>query len=150
MKIVPTLGLIFNVIIFVLLVIFIINILNPYLIPNIQNRLQPKLDLGLVKIDRNAIASIAAIAAMEIEGVKQISQPRKIFIIFELVEFKRTAIDVELKKDDELVLDIPLIIKYGFSAYDVAEQVRENVKKTVEKMLNKTPREVNIIICGIE
>lgn len=150
MKIIPALGLIFNVFILILLVIFIINVLNPSLIPNIQNKIQPRLDIGIVKIDRNAIASIAAIAAMEIEGVKQISPPRKIFNVFEMSEFKRPSIDVEFRKDDELVLNIPLIIKYGFSASDVAEQVKENVKKSVEKILNKTPGEVNIIVRGIE
>lgn len=83
-----------------------------------------KIDLGAVKIQKNVIASIASISASEIEGVKQIgAQPN--FSITGLLSLKTSkAIRVEFGKNDEIKLEIPLIVKYGYNIHEIAEAVQ--------------------------
>lgn len=109
-----------------------------------------KIDLGAVKIHKNVIASIASIAALENEGVKQIGRPAN-FNVGELLGLKSSkAIKVDFGKNDEIRLEIPLIVKYGYSIPEIAEGVQENVRQALEKMLDKSPRDISISIQGID
>lgn len=109
-----------------------------------------KIDIGAVKIHKNVIASIASIAALEITGVKQIGKSSS-FDLSELLGLKSLkGIRVEFNKNDEIRLEIPLIVKYGYNISEIAENVQENVRLSIEKMVDKSPRDININIQGIE
>lgn len=109
-----------------------------------------KIDLGAVKIHKNVIASIASIAALENEGVKKIAAAET-FDMGVLLGLKRSkGIKVEFGKQDEMRLEIPLIVKYGYNIPEIAEGVQENVRQALEKMLDKSPRDIRINIQGIE
>jgi len=107
-------------------------------------------ELGVVRIHNNVIASIAAIASIEIEGVKRVGGDFKSGLL-ELVG-KRSAgsIKVQLNKNEEARLEIPLVIKYGYNIPDVAVRVQENVRNNLEKMTNLAIKDINITIRGIE
>lgn len=110
-----------------------------------------KLEVGTVKIHEDVIASIAGIAALEIEGVKQIGK-RKNFSIMELLGIKslRSGIKVEFGKNDEILIEVPLTIKYGFNISEVAESAQEGIRQALEKMIDKTPRDIRISVQAIE
>lgn len=110
-----------------------------------------KLEVGAVKIHKDVIASIAGIAALEIEGVSQIGK-RKDFCVIELLGIKspRSGIRIEFGKNDEIVLNVPLTIKYGYNISEVAESAEARIRQAIEKMLDKAPRDIRISIQGIE
>jgi uncharacterized alkaline shock family protein YloU len=107
-------------------------------------------DLGIVRIHKNVIASIASIAASEIEGVKRIGGDFKSGLL-ELVGKKASmAIRVDIDKNDEVRVEVPIVIKYGYNIPDIANKVQENVRLSLEKMTNLLIREININVQGIE
>lgn len=111
---------------------------------------ESRTDLGVLKIHKNVIASIASLAAVEIEGVKRTGGDFKSGLL-ELVGKKSlSAIKVEFDKNDEVKLEVPLIVKYGFNIPEVAHKVQENIRQSLEKMTNLSIRDVNISVQAIE
>lgn len=115
-----------------------------------MNKEESRTDLGTVKIHKNVIASISAVAACEIDGVKRIGTDFKSGIL-ELIGKKSLAsIKVGFDKNDEVKVEVPVIIKYGFNIPDVAQKVQENVRMALEKMTNLSLKDININVQGIE
>jgi len=111
---------------------------------------ESRTDLGTIKIHREVIASISNVAACEVEGVKRTGTSLK-SVLMELAGKKNSsAIKVEFDKNEEVKVEIPLIIKYGFSIPTVAARVQENVRNALEKMTNLTIKDINISVKGIE
>jgi len=107
-------------------------------------------DLGTIRIHKQVIASIASIAATEIEGVKRIGGDFKSGLL-ELMGRKTSfAIKVEIDKNGEARLEIPLVIKYGFNIPDIACKAQENIQHALEKMTNLSIKDININVQGIE
>lgn len=107
-------------------------------------------DLGTIKIHNNVIASIAAITALEIPGVKRIGGSFKSGLL-ELVGKKFLySIKVDLNKNDEVKVEIPLVIKFGFNIPDIANKVQEAVRSALEKMTNLSIKDIDINVQGIE
>jgi len=107
-------------------------------------------DLGNIRIHKNVIASIASIAAVEIEGVKHIGGNFKSGILKLMGKKALLAIKVDIDKNEEIRLEIPLVIKYGFNIPDIANKVQENVRNALEKMTNLSIKYININIQSIE
>lgn len=115
-----------------------------------MNRDESRNELGLVKIHKNVISSISSIAAMEIEGVKSVSKDLKTGLLEFFGQKYLSAIKVEISKNEEVKVEIPLIIKYGYNIPDVASRVQENVHQALEKMSNLSIKDININVRGIE
>jgi len=115
-----------------------------------MTREESRTDLGMIRIHKNVIASIAAIASTEIEGVKRVGRDFRSGLM-ELVGKKSCAsIKVEFLHNDEVKVEVPLVIKYGYNIPDIAAKVQENVRNNLEKMTNLSIRDININIQGIE
>ena len=111
---------------------------------------ESRTDLGIIRIHKNVIASIAALAAIEIPGVKRVGGDFKSGLM-ELIGKKGTAsIKVEIDKNDEVRLEIPLIIKYDSNIPEIANKVQENIRVALEKMTNLLVKDINIVVQGIE
>lgn len=109
-------------------------------------------DLGAIRIHDNVIASIAAVAASEIEGVKGIEKNLKTSIL-ELIDKKAanlSSIKVEKDKNGDISISIPLIIKYGYNVPEVAARAQENIKAALERMINISLKDININVRAIE
>ncbi|HNQ50141.1 MAG TPA: Asp23/Gls24 family envelope stress response protein [Candidatus Omnitrophota bacterium] len=106
-------------------------------------------DLGAIKIYKSAIASVAAIAAAEVEGVKGVSRGAWIRFL-ELMGAKATKIRIEIDHNSNVSIDVPLVVKYGCHVPDVANKVQENIRQAVEKATNLSVRDINISIKSIE
>lgn len=107
-------------------------------------------DLGTVKIHKNVIASIASLAASEIDGVKRIGGDFRSGILELMGNKSSSAIKVIIDKNEEVRLEIPLIVKYGYNISEIAVKVQENVRNALEKMTNLSLKDVNINMQGIE
>ena len=114
------------------------------------NRDESMNELGVLRIHKNVISSISSIAATEIEGVKRVGKDLKSGLL-ELAGHKfSTAIKVEISKNEEVKVEIPLIIKYGYNIPEVAKGVQENVRQALEKMSNLSIKDINVNVQGIE
>lgn len=111
---------------------------------------ESRTELGTIKIHKKVIASIASLAAAEIEGVKSVGANFKEGV-FGLISKKfLPAIKVEIDKNEEVKLEIPLIIKYNFNIPDISSKVQENVRNALERMTNLSIKDINISVQGIE
>jgi uncharacterized alkaline shock family protein YloU len=107
-------------------------------------------DLGKIRIHKNVIASIASLAAVEIEGVKRIGGDFKSGVLELIGKKTLMAINVEIDKNEEIKVEIPLVIKYGFNIPEIANRVQENIRQALEKMTSLSIKYININVQGIE
>ncbi len=115
-----------------------------------MNRDDSTNELGVLRIHKNVVSSISSIAATEIEGVKRVGKDFKSGLL-ELAGHKfSSAIKVEISKNEEVRVEIPLIIKYGYNIPEVAKGVQENVRQALEKMSSLSIKDINVNVQGIE
>jgi uncharacterized alkaline shock family protein YloU len=115
-----------------------------------MNKEEALTDLGTVRIHKNVIISIAGIAAGEIEGVKRLGKDFKSGLLGLVGKGNLCAIRVDIDKNGEVKLEIPLVVKYGSHIPDIASSVQENVRSALEKMTTLSIKEINIEVQGIE
>lgn len=107
-------------------------------------------DLGIIKIKDDAISSVALIAASEVEGVKTIGKDFKSRFFCLFGKERPAAIKVNIDKNQEVEIKIPIIVKYGFNIPDVANRVQENVRNALERMTNLSLKSIDIVVQEIE
>ncbi len=106
-------------------------------------------DMGTVKITEEVVAIIAGIAAMEISGVAGMSGGFAGEIV-EMLGRKNLSKGVKVEVGEkEAAIDLYIIIEYGCRIPDVAWDIQERVKKSVETMTGLNVIEVNIHIQGV-
>lgn len=115
-----------------------------------MHREETRTDFGLIKIHKNVIASIASLAASEIDGVKRVGSSCKSGIIDFIAKKTLPAIKVEIDKNEEVKLEIPLIIKYDFNIPEISAKVQESVRTALERMTSLSIRDIDINVQGIE
>jgi uncharacterized alkaline shock family protein YloU len=104
----------------------------------------------MIKIHKNVIASIASLASIEIEGVKRVGGDFKSGLM-ELIGRKALAgIKVEVTKHDEVRIEIPLVIKYGYNIPETAARVQDAVRQALEKMTSLSLKDINVNVQAIE
>jgi uncharacterized alkaline shock family protein YloU len=106
-------------------------------------------EIGDVKIASDVVNVIATIAATEVEGIAGMSGG----ITGEIAEkfgVKSSSKGIKVQiGEEETVIDLYLIVNYGVRVPDVAWEVQQNVKKSVETMTGLKVGQVNIHIQGI-
>ena len=104
---------------------------------------------GKVTFAEDVIATIAFLAANEIEGVEGMSGTAIEGLTEKLGRKSYTkGIKVEVG-NEEVALDIALIVKYGYRIQDVSRKVQEAVKSAIETMTGLKVIEVNITIQSV-
>jgi uncharacterized alkaline shock family protein YloU len=107
-------------------------------------------DTSEVKISDDVIAAIASVAASQVQGVAAMAGSIVGDIGGAILGRKNTAKGVRVSsRDRDVVLDLYLSVKYGARIPEVAYQVQENVKKSVEGMTDLKVSQVNIHIQGV-
>ena len=103
-----------------------------------------------VKIAPDVIATIAGVSATEIKGVAGMCSSFAGGIAEMLGAKKNTTkgIKVDLK-ENTAVIDMYIIVEYGFKIPELAWELQENVKNNVETMTGITVERVNVHIDGI-
>ena len=111
---------------------------------------ESRTDLGAIRVHKDVIASIASLASLEIEGVKKIGGDLKASFYELLGRKEQRGIKVEIDRNNEVKLDVPLIVEYGYNVTDIARSVQENIQLSLEKMTNLTIKEINVNVQRIE
>ena len=105
---------------------------------------------GEIKIADDVVASIAGLAASEVEGISAMAGN----ITNEIVgkfgvknSSKGVMIDVT---GDKVIAELYINMKYGYSIPKISSQVQERVKNAIENMTGLEVIEVNVHIVGID
>ena len=105
--------------------------------------------MGGVKISDDVIATIASLAASEIEGVSKMTGSMAANLT-EILGKKKFSKGVKVQLEEDTVeIDVFLSIVYGSIIQEVAEKVPENVKKAIESMTEFKVMTVNVHVQGV-
>lgn len=107
-------------------------------------------NIGVVKISDEVVSVIAGIAAQEVDGIldSQMSVTNNLTNIFKGKKNPAKASKVTLE-EDKAIIDMNVSVEYGRKIMEVASQVQDNVKKTVEAMTGLYVEAVNINVQNI-
>lgn len=106
--------------------------------------------IGNVKISVEVISTVAGIATAEIKGVAGMSGS-VVGGIAEILGGKKNkgkGVKVEVV-ENKAVIDLYIIVDYGVCIPDIAWDIQENVKNSVESMTGMTVEKVNIHVEGV-
>lgn len=104
---------------------------------------------GNVQISLAVIEKVAKLAALEIEGVKDVSVGSTgVKGIFAKTNLPK-AVEVNMY-DGVADITLNIVVKYGFKLSAVCKEVQQAVKSNVQSMVNVTVSKVNIIVSGVE
>ena len=104
---------------------------------------------GSLQISTEGLAKIARCAALEVEGVAEVScgtQNKKLKDLLEASIQPPVAVEM---RDGTAELTLHLIMASGARIPAVAEKVQENVKSAVQNMTSVTVSRVNLVIAGL-
>ena len=106
---------------------------------------------GNVKISDEVIATIAQIAANEVDGI--IGTGSSFAGEIKQILSKKAPAGKGVKvvtENGEVTVDISVVVEYGAKIPAVSWELQENVKKNVESMTGISVLKVNIHVVGIE
>ncbi len=106
-------------------------------------------EMGTIHIADDVLAVIAASAALEVEGVSSLAANLSTDLA-ELMGRKVYSKGVRLLvSEGRVVLDISILIKYGYSIPDVAKKVQDAVMTAVTNTSGMEVAQVNIQVAGV-
>ena len=107
-------------------------------------------DFSQINIKMDIIAAIAARAALEVAGVLSVDGGISGGIA---AAFKKDNIGSGVKvslEDNELTINVNIVTKYGLRIPEIAWNLQEHVKKSVEDSAGIPVSRVNVLITGIK
>ena len=103
-----------------------------------------------IEISGDVIAVIAGVAVSEVQGVASMSGGFAGGITEVLSGKKNLAKGIKVDKTDDVVkIDVNIIVEYGSRIPDVAFEIQNRVKKSVENMTGLKVEEVNVHVQGV-
>lgn len=105
---------------------------------------------GCICISEEVVASIAALAVREVEGVYGLSANATLDISNILGRKNlRNGIRVRIDENNELFLACNLVVKMGCAVMDVAQEVQKAIADAVISMAGVRPTRVDVNVCGV-
>lgn len=106
---------------------------------------------GTVSFATEVVATIAGLAATEVEGVASMSSPSTgLADMFSRKNARNFTKGVRIDLDGNMVtVDITIVVEYGSPVPDVARSIQENVKKAIETMSGLDVHSVDVHVSGI-
>ena len=104
-----------------------------------------------IKIANDVIAVIAGVAVSEVPGVASMSGGFAGGISEVLSGKKNLSKGIKVDTDEkEVKIDVNIIVEYGSRIPDVAFEIQNRVKKSVENMTGLKVAEVNVHVQGVK
>lgn len=117
---------------------------------DIRNEITEEADKGKINISNDVIASIAGIAASEIEGVAGMAGGMASGIAEKFGAKKNPQKGVKVTVSPEgAVIDLLIVVAFGVRIPELAWEVQENVKNSVESMTGTEVLRVNVYVEGV-
>lgn len=103
-----------------------------------------------VKIAPDVVATIAGVATTEINGVAGMCNTFAGGLAEKLGAKKNPAKGIKVEiKEKSVLIDLYIIVEFGIRIPELAWEIQENVKNSVETMTGLTVEKVNVHIDGI-
>lgn len=111
-------------------------------------------DQGSIRISEDVVASIAALSASETKGVSGLYSSLTSDIVgFISKKNLSKGVRIELGDDDTVddtvKVEIGFLALFGYNICDVAKEVQENVKSSIESMTGLRVVEINVHVGGV-
>ena len=104
-----------------------------------------------IKIANDVVAVIAGVAVSEVPGVASMSGGFAGGITEVLSGKKSLSKGIKVDADEkEVKIDVNIIVEYGSRIPDVAFEIQNRVKKSVENMTGLKVAEVNVHVQGVK
>ena len=104
-----------------------------------------------IQIANDVVAVIAGVAVSEVPGVASMSKGFAGGITEVLSGKKNLSKGIKVEADDkEVKIDVNIIVEYGTRIPDVAFEIQNRVKKSVENMTGLKVIEVNVHVQGVK
>ena len=104
-----------------------------------------------IEISNDVIAVIAGVAVSEVQGVASMSGGFAGGITEVLSGKKNMAKGIKVDKNENTAkIDVNIIVEYGSRIPDVAFEIQNRVKKSVESMTGFKVEEVNVHVQGVD
>lgn len=104
---------------------------------------------GNILISQEVVASVAALAVREVEGVYGLSMTAG-FDISDILGKKNLRKGIRVVfQDDEVEISCNLIVKMGAAVMTVAKNVQESIVNEVTSITGCRPARVNVNVCGV-
>lgn len=104
---------------------------------------------GKIFISEDVIASIAALAVRDVEGVYGLSISSS-FDIGNILRKKNLGQGIRVEfKEDGMVIACNLVVKMGCAVMTVAQNVQEAITEQVTSMTGERPVRINVNVCGV-
>lgn len=103
---------------------------------------------GSLQISTDVIAKIARLAALEVDGVREVKACP--YSMKSLLGRLATPKPVEVTLQDEVAeITVNVTIAYGARIPALSEKVQQDVKASVQNMTSITVSRVNVVITGV-
>lgn len=117
---------------------------------DIREEINEEAEKGEINISNEVIASIAGIAAAEIEGVSGMAGSVAAGIAEKLGAKKNPQRGVKVSVTEEgATIDVMVIVAFGIRIPELAWEIQENVKSSVESMTGINVVNVNVMVEGV-
>ena len=109
-----------------------------------------EMENGSIQVSEDVVASVTGMAVLEVEGVCGLSSSIGTDIA-EMLGMKTLSKGVRLSTTETgaLRIDCDVVSKFGQNIFELAKNVQENVKSSVESVTGLRVAEVNVTVCGI-
>ena len=105
---------------------------------------------GSLQISTEVLGKIARCAALEVDGVAEVSCGSQNKKVKDLLERANVQLPVVVEmKDGTAEITLHLVVAFGARIPAVAEKVQENVKSAVQSMANISVSRVDLVIAGL-
>lgn len=111
-----------------------------------EEEYKSSLGIGEIEISKDVITTIAAVAALEVEGLVEQSSKSGISSVFNRGSSKTVETDLE---DGRVKINVNIAVQYGYPVHETAQQVQDNVQKQVEEMTGLEVSEVNVDVSAL-
>ena len=117
--------------------------------PDTKEYLNQTGENGNINISEEVVASIAALAALEVKGVGELGTGG--IVISELLGKKSLSKGVKVEIDENgTTVDVYMTVKYGEIVPTIATAAQDAVVNALESMANLSAVTVNIHVVGIK
>ena len=107
-----------------------------------------KMDKGTINISEDVVASLVRSAVVETEGVAELASA----VGYEDAEAgtRRNIRGVKVRfKEEKIVADAAITVKYGVKILDVAKKVQENALSAIQTSTGFEEASVNVHVAGV-
>lgn len=109
-----------------------------------KNTQSPGKIAGSISLDPNVVATIAGLAAKEIDGIYSVGKTR--LLSFGDDPTRGVATEVGQK---QVAVDLDVVIDYGHDLREVARALREKTASEINKMTGREVVEINVHVVDI-